>query len=76
MLTTQLPLLFEQRTAQHRLRWQPPPSGFVQTVAAQIAGRQAYQHALAIQPLRDRFNSQPISCRAKTSNMVAWTVRS
>jgi hypothetical protein len=27
----------------------------VQTVAAQIAGRQAYQRALAIQPLRDRL---------------------
>jgi hypothetical protein len=26
--------------------------------------------------LRDRCNAQPISCRAKTSNIVAWTVRS
>jgi len=52
---TQLPLLLEQRTEQHRLCRQASASGFAQSVATQIAGHQAHQHALPIQPLRDRL---------------------
>ncbi len=52
---TQLPLLLEQRTAQHRLCRQASASGLAQSVATQIAGHQAHQHALPIQPLRDRL---------------------
>src|SRR6202043_1034031 len=43
------------RTAQHRLRRQSPPPGLAQPVAAQIAGHQAHQPALTVQPLRDRL---------------------
>jgi hypothetical protein len=53
LFVTQLPLLLEQRTAQHRLRRQSPPPGLAQPVAAQIAGHQAHQRALTVQPLRD-----------------------
>jgi hypothetical protein len=53
LFVTQLPLLLEQRTAQHRLRRQPAASGLAQPVTAQIAGHQANQRALLIQPLRD-----------------------
>ena len=52
---TQLPLLLEQRTAQHRLRRQASASGLAQSLAAQIAGHQAHQGALPIKPLRDRL---------------------
>jgi hypothetical protein len=53
LVVTQLPLLLEQRTAQHRLRRQSPASRLAQPAAAQITGHQAHQRALAIQPLRD-----------------------
>jgi len=55
LVVTQLSLLLEQRTAQHRLRRQASASGFAQSVARQIAGHQAHQRALPIQPLRDRL---------------------
>ena len=55
LLVTQLPLLLEQRTAQHRLRRQASASGFAQSVATQIARHQAHQRALTVQPLRDRL---------------------
>ena len=55
LLVTQLSLLLEQRTAQNRLRRQPPPSRLAHPLAAQIARNQAYQRELPIQPLRDRF---------------------
>jgi hypothetical protein len=53
LFVTQLALLLEQRTAQHGLRRQAMASGLAQSVATQIAGHQAHQHALPIQPLRD-----------------------
>ena len=52
-LITELPLLFEQRTAQHRFRRQPAPPGLSQPLTAQIARHQADQRALTIQPTRD-----------------------
>src|SRR6266852_6653144 len=55
LLVAQLPLLLEQRTAQHTLRRQSSPSGLAHPLAAQIARHQTYQPALAIQPLRDRL---------------------
>jgi hypothetical protein len=55
LLVTQLPLLLEQRTAQHCLCRQASASGFAQSVATQIASHQAHQRALPIQPLRDRL---------------------
>jgi len=39
---TQLSLLLEQRTAQHRLCRQSLPSGLAQPMAPQIAGHQAH----------------------------------
>jgi hypothetical protein len=55
LFVTQLPLLLEQRTAQHCLGRQAAASGLAQPVAPQIAGHQAHQRALPIQPLRDRL---------------------
>jgi len=55
LFVTQLPLLLEQRTAQHRLGRQAAASGLAQPVVTQIAGHQAHQRALPIQPLRDRL---------------------
>ena len=55
LFVTQLPLLLEQRTAQHRLRRQAAAAGLAQSVATQIAGHQAHQRVLPIQPLRDRL---------------------
>src|SRR6185436_7242398 len=50
LFVTQLPLLLEQRTAQHRLGSQAAPSGLAQSVATQITRHQAHQRALPIQP--------------------------
>ena len=55
LFVAQLPLLLEQRTAQHTLRRQSSPSGLAHPLAAQIARHQTHQPALAIQPLRDRL---------------------
>jgi len=76
LFVTQLPLLLEQRTAQHCLGRQATASGLAQPVAPQIAGHQAYQRALSIQPLRDRLQLAADLVPGKTSNIVAWTVRS
>jgi len=51
----ELTLLFEQRTAQHRFRRQPPPAGLAHTLVPQIARHQADQRALSIQPSRDHL---------------------
>src|SRR3984893_10480604 len=55
LLVPQLPLLLEQRTAQHTLRRHSSPPALAHPLAAQIARHQTYQPALAIQPLRDRL---------------------
>ena len=52
-LVTELPLLFQERTAQNRFRRQPAPPGLSQPLTAQIARRQAGSRALPIQPNRD-----------------------
>jgi len=52
-LITELPLLFEQRTAQNRFRRQPAPPGLSQPLAVQIARDHADQRALPIQPTRN-----------------------
>ena len=53
LFVTQLPLLLEQRTAEHRLCRQSLPSGLAHPAAAQIAGHRAHQRVLPIRPLRD-----------------------
>jgi hypothetical protein len=52
LLVAQLPVLLEQRTAQHRLRRQPVPPGLFDPVPAQVGRHQTQQLALPIQPLR------------------------
>ena len=54
-LVAQLPVLLEQRTAQHRFRRQAVPSGFPKPVPAQIVARQAQQRTVLVEPLRDGF---------------------
>ena len=51
-LVAQLAVLFEKRTAQHRLSGQTVPSGLLHPVAAQVRCDQAEQGRMLIQPLR------------------------
>jgi hypothetical protein len=51
-LVTQLALLLEQGAAQHAFRRQSPPPSLAHSLPPQIAGHQADQPGLAIQPLR------------------------
>src|SRR6202049_2327311 len=55
LFVAQLPVLLEQRTAQNRLGRQSLASGLPWPAAAQIAGHQAQQRALSIQPQRHRL---------------------
>lgn len=48
-LVTELPLLLQERAAQHRFRRQPPTPGLAQTLAPQIGRYQAHQRALPIE---------------------------
>ena len=54
-LVTELPLLLQQRAAQHRFRRQSASPGLAHALPPQIARHQARQRALAIQPDRDRL---------------------
>src|SRR5262249_48458127 len=71
-----LALLLQQSAAQHAFRRQSVPAGLTHPLSAQVTRNQAGQLALAVHPLRHRPSSQPISCCANTSNIVAWMVRS
>src|SRR3954447_16576212 len=75
-LVAQLPVLLEERTAQHRLRRQALPSGLLHPVAAQVPCHKAEQRRMLVQHCEAFFNSQPMSCLANRSNMLACTVRS
>src|ERR1700730_9898747 len=55
LFVAQLPVLLEQRTAQNRLGRQSLASGLPWPAAAQLAGHQAQQRALSIQPQRHRL---------------------
>jgi hypothetical protein len=76
LLIGQLPILLQQRTAQHCFGGQAlPPSGLY-AAPDQIASHQAEQIAMLIQPLRHGLQLiADLVCR-ETSNMLAWTVRS
>ena len=53
-LVAQLAILLEQRTTQHSFGRQALPAGGLDAVANQIAGHQADQIAMLIQPSRHR----------------------
>jgi hypothetical protein len=53
LLVAQLAVLFEQRAAQHRFRWQSTPPRLANPIAAQIAAHQAQQLPMLVQPPRD-----------------------
>ena len=55
LLVAQLPVLLEQRAAQHRFGRQALPSGGLDADPNQIARHQAKQIAMLIQPLRHRL---------------------
>jgi hypothetical protein len=76
LFVTQLALLLEQRTAQHTLRRQSPPAGLAHPLPAHITRHQLTNAGWPSSHCDIAFNSQPISCCANTSNIVAWTVRS
>ena len=54
-LIAQLPVLLEQRAAQHRFGRQALPSGRLDANPPQIASRQAKQITMRIQPSRHRL---------------------
>src|SRR5215469_2108990 len=76
VLVTQLALLLEQRAAQHAFRRQASPPGLAYSLSPQITRHQPDQPALAIQPLRHHLQLAADLVLRKTSNIVAWTVRS
>jgi hypothetical protein len=51
----QLPILFEQRAAQHRFGGQALPSSRFNAAPTQVSRHQAKQIAMLIQPLRHRL---------------------
>jgi hypothetical protein len=55
LLVAQLPILLEQRTAQHGFPRQAVPSRLLHPVPAQIADHQAQQRTLLVEPVRDGF---------------------
>jgi hypothetical protein len=73
LLIAQLAVLLEERAAQYRFGRQP---GGLDATSTQISHHQTKQVTMLIQPPDIAFNSWPISCVAKRSNTLAWTVRS
>jgi hypothetical protein len=55
LLVAQLPILLEQRAAQHGFRRETVSSRLLDPVPAQIANHQTQQRTVLIEPLRDRF---------------------
>jgi len=55
LLVAQLPVLLEQGTAQHRLRRQALPPGFLDPVPAQVRRDQAGQLGVVIEPRGHRL---------------------
>ncbi len=72
-LVTQLAVLFEEGTAQHRLRRQPLPASFREPLSAQIGGHQLQKIAMAIEPLRHRLQLTTDLVLDERSNMLPWT---
>ena len=55
LFVTQLAVLLEQGTAQHRFGRQALPSGRLDPMLAKVSRHQAEQIAMLVQPLRHRF---------------------
>jgi hypothetical protein len=55
LFVTQLPMLFEQGTAQHRLRRKAVPSRVLEAMFAKIGNHQTQHITMLIQPLRHRL---------------------
>lgn len=55
LLVAQLAVLFEEGTAQHRLRRQTLPASFRDPLSAQIGRHQIQKIAVGVQPLRHRL---------------------
>jgi len=55
LFVTQLPMLFEQGTAQHRLRRKTVPSRVLEAMSAKIGNHQTQHITMLIQPLRHRL---------------------
>ena len=55
LLVAQLPVLLEDRAAQHRFGRQALPSGSLDADPNQVSGHQAKQIAMLVQPLRHRL---------------------
>ena len=62
--------------AQHTVRRQSVPAGLTDSLSPQVTRNQAGQLALPSSHCDIALSSQPISCCANTSNIVAWMVRS
>jgi hypothetical protein len=69
-------VLLEHGAAQHRLRRQPLPPGLLHAIPAQVRRDQAGRSRWSSSHADIAFSSRPISCPAKRSNRLAWTVRS
>ena len=76
LLVAQLAVLLEKRAAQHRLGRQPCRPVCLDPVPTQIARHQPSRSRCSSSHCDIAFSSWPISCAAKRSNMLAWTVRS
>jgi hypothetical protein len=74
LLTKTVPL--QQRAAQHRFRRQSAPPGLARIFAPQIARYLLTSARWPSSQPEIALSSQPIWCPAKTSNIVARTVRS
>jgi hypothetical protein len=55
LLVAELPVLFEQSAAQHRLRRQALPSGLFHTAPAQVLRHLGDQRRMLVQPPRHRL---------------------
>ena len=55
LFVTQLTMLFEKGTAQHRLRRKAVPSRVLEVMPAKIASHQTQHITMLIQPLRHRL---------------------
>ena len=76
LLVAQLPVLLEQRAAQHRFRWQAMASGLLEPLPAQIADHQSQQRAVLVEPLRDALQLAANLVFRENLKYVAWVMRS
>ena len=76
LLVAQLAMLLEKPATQDRLRRQTLSPGLLNGLSAQILRHQPDELAMSSSHYDIAFSSRPISCSAKRSNRLAWTVRS